>query len=123
LQVLREAGVVRFAVPCNHRRLGRLVRELDREDVPYAETWRRVGAAAETFGERRPSYGHVRRLVQIERARRELRARRAAVLLAAASTTAAGRVPSFTAVLVQLRELALAEELVLQEHKAFFDPG
>jgi hypothetical protein len=65
----------------------------------------------------------VRRLVRIERARRALRARGAAVLLAAASTMAAGRVPSFVAVLVQLRELALAEELVLQEHKAFFDPG
>jgi hypothetical protein len=114
---------VRFAVPCNHRRLGRLVRELDRDDVPYAETWRRVGAAGQRFGDRRPSYGHVRRLARIERARRALHARRAAVLVSAASTMAAGRMPSFTAVAVQLRELALAEELVLQEHKAFFDPG
>lgn len=83
------------------------------------ETCRQVGAAAERLGLTRPSYQHVRRLVRIERRRRELEAAGRAVLGRAASTLAAGRVPSAVSVVQQLRELQLAEELVLQEHKAF----
>ena len=55
-----------------------------------AQTWRAVGAAAERLGLRRPSYQHVRRLVRIERRRRQLEARGRAVLGRAAATLAAG---------------------------------
>ncbi|MDX6439237.1 MAG: hypothetical protein QOF45_1820 [Gaiellaceae bacterium] len=78
-----------------------------------------MGAAAEELGLIRPSYGHVRRIVRVERRRRELRAEARKVLKGAVSTSAAGLAPSVVLVLERLRELQLAEELVLQEHKAF----
>ena len=67
----------------------------------------------------RPSYQHVRRIVRVERRRQELRREARKVLAGAVSTSAAGLVPSVVLVLERLRELQLAEELVLQEHKAF----
>jgi hypothetical protein len=84
-----------------------------------AETCRRVGAVAEELGLIRPSYGHVRRIVRIERRRHELRREARKVLSGAVSTSAAGLVPSVVLVLERLRELQLAEELVLREHKSF----
>ena len=87
--------------------------------MPAAETCRRVGAVAEEIGLIRPSYQHVRRVVRVERRRRELRAEARKVLTGAVSTSAAGLAPSVVLVLERLRELQLAEELVLQKHKAF----
>jgi hypothetical protein len=113
---------VRFALSPNDPRIAVLVVELDRDDVAMAQTWRLVGGAAERLGMRRPSYQHVRRLVRIERRRRQLEARGRAVLGRAATTLAAGRVPSAVLVLEQLRELEGAAELVLQENKAFRPP-
>ena len=113
---------MRFALSPNDPRIAVLVVELDRDEVPMAQTWRDVAGAAERLGLRRPSYQHVRRLVRIERRRRQLEARGRAVLGRAATTLAAGRVPSAVLVLEQLRDLRGAEELVLQEHKAFRPP-
>ena len=113
---------MRFAISPNDPRIAVLVVELDDEAVPMAQTWRAVAGAAERLGMRRPSYQHVRRLVRIERRRRQLEARGRAVLGRAATTLAAGRVPSAVLVLEQLRDLRRAEELVLQEHKAFRPP-
>ena len=110
---------MRFAISPNDPRLAVLVGALDAEDVPVAETWRRVATAAQQLGLRRPSYQHVRRLVRVERRRRELERAGRAVLGSAASTLAAGRVPSAVSTLQRLRDLQRAEELVLQEHKAF----
>jgi hypothetical protein len=110
---------VRFALSPNDPRIAVLVGALDVEDVPVAETWRRVGEAAERLGMRRPSYQHVRRLALVERRRRGVRARRRDVLEATLGSLAAGRVPSAVWTLERLRELAGEEELVLQEHKAF----
>ncbi len=84
-----------------------------------AETWRQVSVAAERLGLTRPSYQHLRRLVRIERRRRELQRAGRAVLGRAATALAAGRVPSGVSTLERLRELQGREELVLQEHKAF----
>ena len=84
-----------------------------------AETWRRVATAGERLGLSRPSYQHVRRLVRVERRRRALRADSREVLTGVLTSFAAGRVPSAVWTLQRLRELELAEELVLQEHKAF----
>ena len=61
----------------------------------------------------------MRRIVRVERRRQELRREARKVLAGAVSTSAAGLVPSVVLVLERLRELQLAEELVLQEHKAF----
>ena len=113
---------MRFAISPNDPRVAVLVVELDRDEVPIAQTWRVVGRAAERLGMKRPSHQHVRRLVRIERRRRQLEARGRAVLGRAATTLAAGRVPSAVLVLERLRELERAEELVLQEHKAFRPP-
>ena len=110
---------MRFAISPNDPRVAVLVVELDRDEVPIAQTWRVVGRAAERLGMKRPSYQHVRRLVRIERRRRQLEARGREVLGRAATTLAAGRVPSAVLVLERLRELERPEELVLQEHKAF----
>jgi hypothetical protein len=93
-----------------------LVVALDDEDLPAAETCRLVGAAAAELGLLRPSYQHVRRIVRVERRRQELRREARKVLAGAVSTSAAGLVPSVVLVLERLRELQLAEELVLQEH-------
>jgi hypothetical protein len=109
---------MRSAVSPNDPRLAALVAALDEEDVPAAETWRRVGAAAEKIGLIRPSYQHVRRIVRVERRRQELRRQVRKVLAGAVSTSAAGLAPNVVLVLERLRELQLAEELVLQEHKA-----
>ena len=113
---------MRFAISPNDPRIAVLVVELDRDELPMAQTWRDVAGAAERLGMRRPSYQHVRRLVRIERRRRQLEARGREVLGRAAATMAAGRVPSAVLVLERLRELRGAEELVLQEHKAFRPP-
>jgi hypothetical protein len=113
---------MRFALSPNDPRIAVLVVELDQHDVPMAQTWRAVASAAERLGLRRPSYQHVRRLVRIERRRRQLEARGRAVLGRAATTLAAGRVPSAVLILEQLRDLRGAEDLVLQEHKAFRPP-
>ena len=113
---------MRFALSPNDPRIAVLVVELDRDDLAIAQTWRHVSSAAERLGMRRPSYQHVRRLVRIERRRRQLEARGRAVLGRAATTIAAGRVPSAVLVIEQLRELRGETELVLQEHKAFRPP-
>jgi hypothetical protein len=110
---------VRSAISPNDPRFSALVAALDEEGVPAAETWRRVSAAAEAIGLFRPSYQHVRRIVRVERSRREVRAEARKVLSGAVATSAAGLAPSVVLVLERLRELQLAEELVLQEHKAF----
>jgi hypothetical protein len=110
---------MRSAISPNDPRLRALVAALDEEGVPAAETCRRVGAAASELGLIQPSYGHVRRIVRIERQRQELRREARKVLAGAASTSAAGLVPSVVLVLERLRELQLAEELVLQEHKLY----
>ena len=103
-----------------------LVSALDADGVPMAETWRAVGRAAERVGLRRPSYQHVRRLVRIERRRRELERQGREVWGDVARTLAAGRVPSAVFVLERLNAIERRTELVLQEHKAFGrggDPG
>ena len=110
---------MRSAISPNDPRVAVLVSALHLDDVPVAQTWREVGSASERLGMRRPSYQHVRRLVRVERRRRELERQGRAVLGKAASTLAAGRVPSAVFVLERLRELELGKELVLQEHKAF----
>jgi hypothetical protein len=110
---------MRSAISPNDPRISALVAALDEDGLPAAETCRRVGAAAEAIGLLRPSYQHVRRIVLVERRRRELRAEARKVLAGAVSSSAEGLVPSVVLVLERLRELQRAEELVLQEHKWF----
>jgi hypothetical protein len=110
---------VRCAISPNDPRVAVLVAALDVDDAPVAETWRQVAAAAERVGMRRPSYQHVRRLTRIERRRRELERQGREVWGKVATTMAAGSVPSAQLVFEAVRGTTLAQELVLQEHKAF----
>jgi hypothetical protein len=106
---------MRFAVP-HDRRLADLVRLLDQDEVPIAQTWRAVGEGAERLGLARPGYGLVRQLVRSERHRRQLRAATIAALKDAAHGFAAGRVP-VEKLIDDLERIGLEEELVLNEHK------
>ena len=114
---------MRSAISPNDGRVAALVLALDRDEVPFAATWREVGAAAERLGLPRPSYGHVRRLALVLRRRRALRDAAWAAVRDAGTALAGGRVPDAPALLLDLRELKLAEELVFQEHKAFSSPA
>ena len=113
---------MRFAISSNDLRLVQLVAHFDRADQSAAETWRQVSLAGERVGLRRPSYQHIRRLVRSERRLQELRTQRRDVWKDAAARNAAGLVPSVAWTLSRIRELQLAEELVVQEHKPL-DPG
>ena len=113
---------MRSAISPNDPRVAVLVAALDVETAPMAATWRAVGTAAERVGLRRPSYQHVRRLVRIERRRRELEREGREVWGDVARTLVAGRVPSAVHVLERLNAIERRTELVLQEHKAFRPP-
>jgi hypothetical protein len=93
-------------------RLRELVAALDEDDAPMATTWRMVGETAAKVGLPRPSYPHIRRLVQAERRRRAAHRELRDVLREAASTAASGRVPSFDYTLGRLldAQAALADE-------------
>jgi hypothetical protein len=110
---------VRFAVAPNDPRLAVLVGALDREEVPAAETWRRVCSAAERLGLPSPSYQHVRRLVRVERRRQQVRREARGVRVRCGLLGDGGARPGAIFVLERLRELERREELVLQEHKEF----
>jgi hypothetical protein len=104
---------MRFATSRATRpRLRELVAALDEDDTPVAATWRLVSETAGNAGLLRPSYPHVRRLVQAERRRRRARAELRDVVKEAASTVAAGRVPGFDYTLGRLldAQAALAAE-------------
>jgi len=107
---------MRYAVAGNDSRLVDLVRLLDREQVPAAQTWRAVGAGAERLGLRRPGYGLVRQLVRIERRRRQIRAETIEALKTAASGFAAGRAP-FRTLIDDLERIGWRRGLVFNEHK------
>jgi hypothetical protein len=102
-------------------RLRELVAALDEDDAPVAATWRLVSETAANTGLPRPSYPHVRRLVQDERRRRRARAELRDVVKEAAHTVAAGRVPGFDYTLGRIldAQAALAaEEACVSETQA-----
>jgi hypothetical protein len=82
---VRHGRCLVTSAPRYGRRLLEAIPELDDRRSPIAETWRRLGALADELGVARPSYGHVRRLVQEHRAREdEARERREALRAIAA---------------------------------------
>lgn len=108
---------MRFCVPAKDIRIHVLVATLDRDGVPFAETWRAVGEAAYELGLRSPGYHLVRELARTER---ERRAARSATRRAALETALAFTSPLATDVLVAARALRDAkahERLVLDQHK------
>ena len=94
-----------------------LVASLDEADVPFAETWRLVGEAADGLGLRRPGYHLVRILARAERLRRRARTevRKAALgVLGAVGSPLALEVKIAAE---KLREERARERLVLEQHK------
>src|SRR5688572_12773514 len=61
---------MRFALSPGDVRIQVLVATLDDDDVPFAETWRRVCKAAHELGLTQPGYHLVRLLARAERLRR-----------------------------------------------------
>ena len=90
---------------------------LDEAEVPFAETWRRVGEAADRLGLTRPGYHLVRILARAERLRR-----RARTEVRQAALGVLGAVGSPLAIDVKiaadkLREARAKERFVLEQHK------
>jgi hypothetical protein len=108
-------------------RLRELVAALDEDDTPVAATWRLVSETAAHLGLPRPSYPHIRRLVQAERRRRRARAEIRDVVKEAANSIAAGRVPGFDYTLGRLLDaqaaLAAEEDCVSETQGAFGSRG
>jgi hypothetical protein len=108
---------VRFALSPRDVRIQVLVAALDEADVPFAETWRAVGEAAERLGLSRPGYHLVRILVRAERLRR-----RARTEVRQAALGVVGAIGSPLALDVKIAAEKLAEarakqRLVLKQHK------
>jgi hypothetical protein len=108
----------------SRRTVAELTTALDREDQSAAETWRLVSEAAAQLGFPRPSYPNVRRLVRVERTRRQLRQELREALLEAGSTVAAGRVPGFDYTMGRIHDAVAAlaaEEARVSETQDRFD--
>lgn len=112
-----QPGAVRFSVSPNDRRIRDLVIALDRDDAPMAETWRRVGNAAERLGFQRPGYHLIRELARHSRALRRARAARAHAELSAVGAFFSPRVTDVRIAAERAREARRDEELVLNQHK------
>ena len=108
---------MRFSLSPHDVRIHVLVATLDDADVPFAETWRAVGKAAEDLGFTRPGYHLVRVLARAERLRR-----RARTEVRQAALGVVGAVGSPLAIDVRiaakkLRDARAHERFVLQQHK------
>ena len=108
---------MRFALSPGDVRVQVLVATLDEAEVPFAETWRLVGEAADRLGLTRPGYHLVRVLARAERVRR-----RARTEVRKAALGVLGAVGSPLAIDVRiaaekLREARARERLVLEQHK------
>jgi len=100
-------GQVPNSAPRYDKRLLAAIRRLDDEQLPIAETCRRVGDAAQALGLPRPSYVHVRRLV---RAQREIRRARREIFGDLGSDAARGLAPRLDRAIEQAREAAFRAE-------------
>ena len=108
---------MKFSVPRGDPRIHALVVGLDRDDVPAAETWRKVGDAAQELGLPRPSYHTIRELARVERLRRRARTAVRAAAIDVALALGSSRVVDLP-IAVDALELARGKErLVSDRHK------
>jgi hypothetical protein len=108
---------VDFSVRRSDPRLHALVVGLDRDEVPAAETWRRVGEAAWDLGLPRPSYHTIRELVRIERRRRRARTTTRRSALDVVTAAGSSRVVDLPIALDALAHARAKERLVSDRHK------
>jgi len=110
---------MRFALSPNDRRVQDLVVALDRDDVPFAETWRAVGDAASQLGLLRPGYHLVRELAKAARVLRAARADTRRAMRRALMAVGSPYAYNLRRSARQLVDAYEHEVLVLEQHKAF----
>lgn len=108
---------MRFALSPGDVRIAVLVATLDDPAVPFAETWRRVGRAAEELGFCRPGYHLVRLLARAERLRRRARTEVRKAALGVLGAFASPLVVDVKIAAEKLGEAWARERLVLEQHK------
>jgi hypothetical protein len=94
-----------------------LVATLDDADVPFAETWRLVGEAADRLGLTRPGYHLVRILARAERLRRRARTEVRQAALGVLEAIGSPLAIDVKIAAEKLREARAKERLVLEQHK------
>jgi len=107
---------MRFSFSPNDPRVHALVVALDRDNVPFAQTWRAVGEAAWELGLRRPGCHTVRELVRIERRRRAARTAIRAAALDVVLAVGSSRVVDLPIALDALERAKAKERVVLNQH-------
>ncbi len=108
---------MRFSIPRADARIHALVVGFHRDGTPAAETWRRVGEAAEELGIARPSYHAVRELVRAEERRRRARTATRQAALAVLGSAGSTRVVDLPIALDALELARAKERLVTDRHK------
>ena len=108
---------VRFALSPRDVRIQVLVGTLDDPEVPFAETWRLVGKAAEELGFTRPGYHVVRVLARAERLRRRARTEVRQAALGVLGAFASPLMMDVKRAAERLAEAWAREGLVLEQHK------
>ena len=109
---------MRFALSPNDRRVQDLVVALDRDDVPFAETWRAVGDAASQLGLLRPGYHLVRELAKAARVLRAARADTRRAMRRALMAVGSPYAYNLRRSARQLVDAYENEVLVMEQHKA-----
>jgi len=94
-----------------------LVATLDEGEVPFAETWRRVGEAAEELGFTRPGYHLVRVLARAERLRRRARTEVRQAALGVVGAVGSPLALEVRRAAERWREARAHERFVLEQHK------
>jgi predicted nucleic acid-binding protein len=108
---------MRFSIAREDARVHALVVGLHRDGTPAAETWRRVGEAAEELGISRPSYHTIRELVRAEEVRRRARTATRRAALGVLSAAGSFRVVDLPIALDALELARAKERLVSDRHK------
>ena len=108
---------MRFTTVREDPRIHALVVGLHADGAPAAETWRRVGEAAEELGFSRPSYHLIRELVRAEERRRRARTATRQAALGVVTALGSSRVVDLPVALDALELARAKERLVSSRHK------
>jgi hypothetical protein len=108
---------MRFALSPRDVRIQVLVATLDDAEVPFAETWRAVGQAAEELGFTRPGYHLVRVLARAERLRRRARTEVRQAALGVLGAVGSPLALEVRRAAERWREARARERFVLEQHK------
>ena len=108
---------MRFTTSRDDPRIHALVVGLHTDGAPAAETWRRVGEAAEELGISRPSYHLIRELVRTEERRRRARTETRHAAVGVLTAVGSSRAVDIPIALDALNRARARERLVSTRHK------